>query len=543
VANTYAELYLEQQLETKFDATRRASNWLNAHLDELRDKVRESAAAVQTFRDQHQLTQTKGSTVTSQQLTELNSQMILAAADRAQKEASLRQIQEMLKSSGGTEGAGQVLASPAILQLKAQQTELRRKEAELATRYKPAHPEMINIRAQIADVNRKIQEEATNIVRSMTADVNAARSREVSLRDSLQSLQKSAGVQDVAEVQLSELAREAEANRTLYENFLGRFKQTSAQEDMQQPDARIVGRADTPSAPTFPRKGIMIGLTGVLSLLLGVAGAFTLERLDNGFHSVDQTEQLSGAPCLGLVPAVSAGHNPHKLVVEQPVSSYAEAIRSIRTGLNFTNVDAPPKVVLVTSSIPKEGKSVFTTSFASSVARSGGRALIVDCDLRHPSVGKLLGASKGLPGLLSYFSEGADPAQLIRIDEKSGLHYLPVREGASNPQDLLGSQHMKALLDGLREKYDLILLDAPPVLAVSDALVLSHLADATIFLIRWQETPRPVALGALKLLRTQGAGLAGFVMSRVNVRKHAKYGYGDSGYYYGRYGSYYGKRA
>src|ERR1700730_16086517 len=159
VANTYADLYLGQQLESKFDATKRATSWLDEHLSELRDKVVESDRAVQTFRDQHHLAAAKGPTVTSQQLTEVNSQLILAAADRAQKEANLRQIQEMLKSSGGADAAAQVLASPVIQQLKGQQTELRRKEAELSTRYKPAHPEMISIRAQIDDLNKKIQEE------------------------------------------------------------------------------------------------------------------------------------------------------------------------------------------------------------------------------------------------------------------------------------------------------------------------------------------------------------------------------------------------
>jgi succinoglycan biosynthesis transport protein ExoP len=539
IANTYADLYLAQQLETKFDATKRATTWLDEHLSKLRDKVVESDQAAQNFREQHQLTATKGATITAQQLTEINSQLILASADRAQKEANLRQIQEMLKSSGGADAAAQVLASPVIQQLKAQQTELRRKEAELSTRYKPLHPEMINIHAQINDLNKKIQEEGNNIVHSMQNDVNAARTREASLRESLQSLQKSTGTQNQDEVTLRQLERESEANRTLYENFLSRFKQTSAQEDMQQADAHIVAVAQVPTVPTFPRKGMLTGLAFTLALMAGIALAFTLERLDNGFRDPDQIERITGVPFIGLVPAVSG--RAQDIVVKKPISSYGEAIRSVRAALNFTNIDHPPKVVLVTSSVPKEGKSVFANSLARSVACSGGRALIIDCDLRHPTQAGLLKAPKSL-GLLSYFTEGIDPTRLIQVDEMSRVHYLPVWEGATNPQDLLGSQQMKSLLDGLRDKYDLIVLDAPPVLAVSDALVLSHLVDATLFLVRWAETPRPVSLGAIKLLRTQGSGVAGFVMSRVDVRQHAKYGYGDAGYYYGRYGAYYASK-
>lgn len=534
IANTYADLYLRQQLEAKFDATKRATDWLNEHLSDLKSKVVESDQAVQTFREQHQLVAQKGTTVTAQQLTEINSQLIMASADRAQKEANLRQV------SGGGDTAAQVLASPVIQQLKAQQSELRRKQAELSTRYKPMHPEMINIQAQINDLNKKIQEESANIIRSMQNDVNAARTKEASLRDSLNSLQKSTGAQSQDEVQLRELEREAEANRALYENFLTRFKQTSAQEDMQQADAHIVAQAEVPTIPTFPRKTMMIGLSVTLALVTGVILAFGLERLDNGFRDPDQIESLTGVPFMGLVPAASG--RAQDIVVTQPISSYGEAIRSVRASLTFSNVDDPPKVVLVTSSVPKEGKSVFANSLARSVARSGGRALIVDCDLRHPTQAGLLKARKS-PGLLSYFSDGTDLDKLIQIDNLSQMHYLPVWEGATNPQDLLGSQQMKSLLDRLREKYDLIVLDAPPVLAVSDALVLSHLVDATLFLIRWGDTPRPVALGAVKLLRTQGAGVAGFVLSRVDVRRHAKYGYGDAGYYYGRYGSYYGKKA
>ncbi|HTZ80026.1 MAG TPA: polysaccharide biosynthesis tyrosine autokinase [Stellaceae bacterium] len=541
VANAYADLYLAGQLDLKYAATQRATDWLNEQLAGLRDKARDSDQAVQRYREEHNLTDVRGTTVTTQQLSEINSQLILAAADRAQKEAALKQLQDA-KASGNVDSVAQVLNSATIITLKNQQSDLRRRRAELLTRYKPAHPEIINIDAQIADIDKKLAEEIGNVTRSMANDVQVARSREASLRQSLAGLQNSQGKQTQEEVRLHELQREADANRQIYENFLTRFKQVSTQEDMQQADAHLIARAQFPTIPTYPKKQMLIGLWFFISLCIGVGGAFAMERLDNGFRSPEQIEQLTGVPFIGLVPTVPMGKRAHDLVVQQPVSSYAEAIRSVRTALHFTNVDAPPKIVLVTSSVPKEGKSVFSTSLARSVARSGGRALIIDCDLRHPTVSKLLEAPK-VPGLLAYFADGTDPAQLIQVEEQSRLHYIPVREGASNPQDLLGSQQMKNLLEGLRDQYDLIVLDAPPVLAVSDALVLSHLVDATLFLIRWEETPRSVAMGALKLLRGQGTGLAGFVLTRVNVRKHAKYGYGDSGYYYGRYGSYYGSKA
>jgi capsular exopolysaccharide synthesis family protein len=544
VADTYANLYLLEQLEAKFAATRRATEWLNEHLADLQQKLQVSDRAVQQYRDEHGLTQTlaKGPTITNQQLSELNTALIVATADRAQKEASLRQVQEMVKSSSGADAASQVLASPTIQQLKQQQSQLRREEAELATRYRPAHPAMINIRAQISDLNRKVAEEVNNIVRGINNDLNTARARESTLRDQLRQLEQTTAKQNTAEIGLRELEREAEANRVLYETFLNRFKQTSAQQDIQEADARLVSAAQLPTIPSFPRRAVFIEIAAFLSVVIGCGVAFMTEYLDNGFRSAEQVEKLAGVPFLGLVPALGVGKRPHDVVVQRPVSSYSEAIRSVRTALRFSNVDAPPKIVLVTSSVPDEGKSTFALSVARSVARSGGRALVVDCDLRHPTLGTLLGKPEG-SDLVGYFRDGTDLSELVQVDEGSGLHVIAARGGTANPQDLLGSQQMRGFLHGLRDRYDLIVIDAPPVLAVTDALVLSHIVDAVVFLVRWERTPRPIALGAIKLLQTQGRHLAGVVLTRVNVRRHAKYGFGDYGYYYGSYGKYYSNDA
>jgi capsular exopolysaccharide synthesis family protein len=229
---------------------------------------------------------------------------------------------------------------------------------------------------------------------------------------------------------------------------------------------------------------------------------------------------------------------PQEVIVKHPTSQYSEAIRSIRTALRYSDIDHPPKVVLVTSSLPGEGKTVFAASLARSVARSGGRALLVDCDLRRPGVARLLGVDAE-PGLLGLFAEGANQDSIIRVDAASGMHFIVSKGGTANPQDLLSSQQMRAFLERMRSRYDTIVIDAPPVLAVSDPIILSHVVDATMYLVRWEKTPRPVVLGAMKILRTNGGPVAGVVLSRVNARRHASYGYGDAAYYYGRYSDYY----
>jgi capsular exopolysaccharide synthesis family protein len=534
IANTYVDFYLLDQIEAKFDAVKRASTWLNDQLDTLRQKVRDSEHAVEVYKEQNNLTEiAKGTTLSEQQMSELNSQLILATADRAQKESNLAQIR-----SGSYDSAA-VLNSPLVEKLRSDEADLMHKKAELSNRYQPSHPTMVNLQSQIDDIKRKIDEEASKTVRGLQNDVAAARAKENSLREQLNNLQKSANKEGKADVQLRELQREADANKLLYENFLTKFKQTSSEEDIQQADARLVSSALPPRIPSFPKKTVLIGFSFLVSLLIGAAAAFILERLDNGFRNAEQLEKLLGVSTLGLVPGIVRQELPQDVVVKRPTSQYSEAIRSIRTALRYSDVDNPPKVVLITSSLSGEGKTVFATSLARSVARSGGRALLVDCDLRRPSVSKLLNV-EGDPGVLDIFAENANIDALIRLDEESGMHYIPSKGGTANPQDLLSSQQMRAFLERMRSRYDLIVLDAPPVLAVSDPIILSHFVDTTIYLVRWEATPRPIVTGAVKMLRANGGDIAGVVLSRVNTRKHATYGYGDNGYYYGRYSNYYG---
>lgn len=525
IANAYVDVYLNDQLEAKFDATRRASAWLNEHLTDLKDKVQASERAVQLFKEQNNLSQS-GTTVTGQQLSELNSQMIIATADRAQKEAALR---EMRGSA----------ASPLVDKLKEQEADLLRRQAELSTRYKPEHPAMVNLAAQLRDVRQKIGQEQNVAYRALLDQLNVAKARETAIKSTLDNLQHSTTAQDKAQVQLGELQREAQANKALYEDFLNRFKQTSVQEDIQQPDARAVAEAKPPGGPSYPNKTLYLSVALAVSLFAGILVAIVLERLDNGFRTSDQLEKIAGIATLGMVPQTRTRH-PAQIVVDSPVAQYSEAVRSVRTALRYSHVDNPPRVVLVTSSLPSEGKTVFAASLALSVARSGSRALLIDCDLRRPEVAGVMSAPEG-PGIVELFDGSATPEQIVRIDEKSGAHFISANKGTANPQDLLGSQHMRSFLEKMRNHYDLIVLDSPPVLAVSDAIILSHLVDTTMYIVRWESTPRQAVIGGIKMMRTNGGNVAGAVLSRVNTRRHASYGYADSAYYYGRNKGYYSR--
>jgi len=502
-----------------------------------------SDQAVAAYREQNKIyaSDAKGTQITTQQMGELNTQLIGASAERAQKEARLRQFQASAKSGTVAADAPEVLNSPLIGKLREQETEIIRREADLSARYGDRHPALINVRAELRDVRRQIGAEINKVIGTLAQEVEIARAREANLQANFQKLQQQANQTGNAEVKLRELDREAQANRTLYESFLARFKETAEQQDMQQPDARIIARADSPVDPSFPNKKLFIAMALLGSALVGIFLAIVIERLDNGFRSTEQVEQLTGLSGLGMVPAVPGrerlGCSPEDYLLKKPTSSFAESIRSVRTAILYSHVDQPPKAILVTSAVPEEGKSLLSLSLARSSAKAGQKVLLIDADLRRPKLTKLLKGNNDAT-LAELFAGQKTAEEVLNVDAESGLHFICGRAGMPNPQDMLASQHMRDFVRSVSAHYDLVIIDSPPVFAASDSLVLSRIVDATVFVVRWEQTPRQVVIGALKQLQSVGGNIAGLVLSRVNVKKHAKFGYGDHGYYYGKYKEY-----
>ena len=539
VANTIADLYVVEQLEARFETTQRATLWLSDRLSGLRETVEASEAAVEEYRQRAGLIEGERTSLAAQQISELNTELVLSRSARAEAEARLRQVETLLKSSNGVDSVAEVLSSPLIQRLREQEAEVQRKAAELSTEYGELHPRMINIRAEMRDLDGKIAGEVRKIVQNLRNEVSVAQAREVSLKASLDGLEQRIGKLNSKEVQLRALEREANANRTLYETFLARFKETSAQEDLQQTDARIISRAEIATQPSFPKTRLIIALVLVGSIFLGVVLAFAIEQLDHGFRSMEQIERLTGIPSIGMVPAVGKAKGaPEQYAVEKPTSVVGEAVRTIYTSLVLSNVDTPPKVVLVTSALPEEGKTTISLLLGRMFALLGKRAIIVDTDLRRPRVHTKLGIP-GEPGLVEFLTGEATLEEVVQKDEATGADVIVAGKAGPNAAELLNSERLSKLLEQLAKGYDLTVLDSPPAMAVADARVLAHLADKTIMVVRWAATRREIVAMAIKQLRDAGGSLAGVVLSRVNVRKHAGYGYGDSGYYYGPSRKYY----
>jgi polysaccharide biosynthesis transport protein len=546
IVNTHGDLYLFDQLEAKFEATKRANTWLTERVADLKEQVRKAENAVEAYRQANQIVSSdRGATVISQQLAELNTALVVARTDRDQAEARLKQVRSLLKANSSVDSIPEVLASNTILQLRAQEGQLVQNEAQLASRYRDTHPTLINARAQLRDVRAQIRSEINKIVVSLEQAADTALNKEKSLQSAVTELTNKVSSMSVSEVQLRELEREADASRTLFQNFLGRYKETSAGPSVETSDARVVSPADPPLKPNFPKKMIFLPASLILGVIIAFGLTALLELMDNGFRSADQIESASGVAGLGMLPnlpvrLLSSVH-PTDFVVKKPLSSFAEAIRAVRTSLFFSNVDAPPKVILITSSVPAEGKTILSVSLARSAAMSGHKTMLLDADFRRPAVAAGLGAGKVEATVADYVAGKFDLDGIIRRDEATDLDFIAAPSGVTNPLDLISSRQFANMLDALRERYEFVFIDSPPILAVADPLALARMADTVVFSVRWEKTPQQVVLGALKSLQAAGATVAGSVLSRVNVKRHMRYGYGDRGYYYGRYGTYYTK--
>ncbi|MGQ0741096.1 MAG: GumC family protein [Alphaproteobacteria bacterium] len=531
LANAYADAYIEDQLETKLESTERATRWLARRLEELKGQVETAEAAVAQYKADHNLTETiEGTSITEAQLGQINSQLILARSALAEQEAKLSRVHE-LQRQGRMADVSQVVDSPFIAQLRAQETEFLRREAELVSKYGPRHPKMLDLASEKSNLQAKIWQEIRRVVQTVENGVAEARARVSSLEASLNQTETKTGEQNQARVQLKVLEANAASTRALYDAFLSRFKQTQDQEGIQTPDARILSHADVPKRPSFPNFGLVFGIAFPVSLLMGFAVARIAETLDNGFRTTGQVERLLGIPVLATIPEIEVD-TPADHVVTKPLSSFAESIRSLLIGLALSNVDRKPKVILVTSSAPGEGKTTVSVALARQAAQNNQDVVLVDADLRHPNVANVLGAKDAPTGLADVLSGRIPISDGIHKDPQSALRFLPAsHEKVAIPPDLLASKAFEQLIAVLKSRSDLVIIDSCPLLPVNDTRLIAGLADTVVFVSRWEKTPRDAAAAAMRLLADSGVPVAGSVLTRCDVSRFHYYNYGYKGYY------------
>lgn len=544
IANKIAETYVSDQLTSKLSATGKASGWLDDRVKVLREDVRKAEEAVAVFRVQNNLIDAQGVTLGDQELSELNREVITAKADLAEKQARLRLVRELRGGRNGEalEALSDVANSPTILSLREQESALGRQEAELRTLYGERHPRMVQLQNDKQNLQQKIRAEVNRASQILENEVRVASTRVASIDSQLGGLKKNNAGDRRAEVKLRELESQAQIARTQYQALDQRLRETRDQEDIVQADARIVTVAQPPTSASSPGPKLLTAAGFTLSFVLGSVLALLLERLDRGIRSAREVEALLGLPTLGLVPRLDRlkrNQKPHQYLREKPLSAYAESVRAVFTALKQGAAgQAPPKVFLVTSSLPEEGKTTLVVSLATLAARSNKKVLLVDLDLRHPSVHRELGWQVSA-GIVEYMANERSLEEVIHHDLETGLHFLPVKIQTTNPTDLLESERMRQLIDTCRANYDYIFIDTAPIASVTDTKVAGQLADKMLFVVHWGKTIESAARDSLQSLRDAGIEPVGVVLTLIDLRKHAKYGYGDIGQYYNRSQRYY----
>jgi len=542
IANKYAELYLLEQMEAKFDATQQATNWLNERLSSLRAQVIADEAAVQQFKIANNLLSASGTSLTEQEISNYNMTLAQARAQVAEDEARLATARRQLAAGSSGDDVGEALSSPVVQQLRAQRAQVSGQVADLQGRYGERHPEMLKAKRQLSDIDAQIDQEIQRIISNLEAKAAVSRQRAAALAGSLGGAKGTLAANNRAMVRLNELERTAEASRTLYESYLARYKQTSAQQGIEQSDARIVSRAKVPTSQSSPNVGLNLLLGALLAVAAGGGAVVVAELLDSGLATAEDVERKLDTAYLGAIPLLSSvaegAASPIDYVVAKPLSGFSEAFRNLRASITYARLGEPVRIVAITSALPSEGKTTTAVCLGRTVALQGARVVVVDCDIRRRTVNRILGQEPTC-GLIEVLSGAAKLEEAIIADKASGAHFLSLAPGAFTPKDLFGSGAMDRLLADLRSRYDLVLLDTAPVLPVADTRVLASKVDTVVLLARWRKTPQQAIEAAFRQFEGTGGHVAGVALTQMDMRQQARYGYGDPGYYYADYKKYY----
>jgi exopolysaccharide transport family protein len=544
LANAVAESYLLEQLEARYQGARRAATWLSERVGALRAQLETSERALAEHRAKYNLVTAQAGTLAEQQASSINTQLVAARAQTVEKRAQYEQAQRTLDGGAGIESVAAVVNSPAIVGLRTQAAELGRQEADLLTRYGPEHPSVVKLRAERADIRRQISQEVGRVVQTLKTDYDFALKKEQSLESSLRELTGS-NSNDQAVIRLRELERDAQANRVLYESLLTRFKEAEQQTSLQSAESRVIAPAFEPTVPSYPRKGRTLLFALLAGFALGLGAGFLLEQIESGFTTVEQLEQASQFPVLAIVPKLESKElmvEGRKLsipeyVAVKPLSRFGESIRSVRVSALMSNIDQPPKLILVTSSVPSEGKSTIVQSLAHSAAASNQRVLLIDCDLRHPSTSKYFKMHEG-PGLTDLLMGQAPPEKVFLRGPFPNFTIMPAGTTTRNPPDILASERLRALLASVKESYDVVFIDAPPVSPVIDSAILSRIVDKVIYVVHWRETPRDLVQRSLQSIDNPRQKIAGVVLNNAQLRLMSSYSSYYT-YYHKKYQSYY----
>lgn len=533
IANTFAETYIQQQVNRKRQASSNANEWLESRIAELQKQVQDADRAVEAYRRENGLYETKNDTVIAQQLATLNASLVEAENAKAQAEARLVQAKG---AQNNPEALPAVLQSPNIQMLRSKQVDLQREAADLEATYTKEHPKVQNIKAQLADVNGQVRSEMKRIVESLQGEAAVANDRYNRSLARLNDLQKQMGLSNDKTIKLRDLEREAEASQTMLTSLLQRSKEISDPPSAKDAsDATIISRANVPLTPSFPPTVIILVMATAMGLVVSVLTALLIENLDQTFRTAEEIEEYTGLPALALLPKIDKRQRRVGHVVRNPYSAFTEGLRMLSARLSLRDGDPEmPGLVMFTSALPGEGKSFTSAAFAQLCALEGRRVILLDLDWRKPMLHRMFGQPSG-PGLVELLNREVDAERAIYRDPQSGAHVM-FTGNVGRMRDLSTRiETLRMLLKTLSKHYDVIILDTPPVMFSPEVLYLARMAEKIVLNVKWASTPRRAVASEIKNLIRAGAPTPGLVLAQIDPQKYGKYSYDDGGYLKHRY--------
>ncbi len=521
IANAVAEHYLLAQLASKVERAERAAAWLGERLAAAKAQHEADLAALAALRERAAAGGERAGR-DGERLLQLERELVAASLERAAKEARITRLKEQIRRGEPIAPVEDLGSSTLLQNLYALKAQSLRREAELKAEYGERHPRIVDARREIAELQARIEAEQATILREQEGLLQIARTKEQTLERELERVKARAAERERTSQELEALEQRAEISRRLYESYLGQIERSAQGEAAQRPDARVISEAVPPSAPAFPQPRLVLSVALTVSTIVALVAVYLAELAEKGFRTTEDLRAVLGLAPLATLPSLSrrTGAAPEAHLLERPNGRFAEAVRGVLASLLAGPVEARGRVVLITSCLPGEGKTTLAMCLGRLAAVEGLRTLLIDADLRRPRVRELLGPEPR-PGLVELLGGECTLESVLRLDPPTGLVVLPGSARLDRPTRLLGPEGLGRLLAACRTRFDLVILDTAPLLAVADARLIAPSVDRAVLVLRWGTTARALAARALADARELDGKLTGAVLNRVDTRKAA----------------------
>lgn len=532
IANTLVDLYLERQITDKFDDASRNAKWMSQRLETLKQDLAQAQHRLDVYAAENDLSAIGNIDLAERGALGLDDQKAKARAQLTALQSTLDRIDEIAdKNPDGLEGIEEIATSTAVAALRQNEVAIQARIAELGMRYGDRHPVLLAATRELGQVRASLKAEVQNTVRRLQNEKSALENQIASVDNQFNMAQGDYRAQAQARVQLSALMADVDSGRRVYEDFLNKYREVLSRADMQSPDASVISRAPIPTMPYGINLQLMLALGGVMGLFAGMFIALAAAGMQNVFLNADELEHAAGGyPVYGTVPDVGGNAIGPRAVIENPAGPLAEAMRSLRMNLRLRAKPLEPgeekraPVISFTSTRPDEGKTTLSVWLAAVAAKAGERVIVVDCDLRRPSLHKSFGIGNA-KGLADYLADRMPLSEVIYRKDPSGIHLITTKAVPGYALTLLTSGHVERLIDALREDYDLIILDAPSSLSFADARILSRIADNTLYAVQWNSTRRDLTVASLRQYADIGCNNLALVLNRVDPQHYPYAGY------------------